>query len=759
MDLAGSLDSLQADGDVRGRRLRVAADPLAADHRRPSTGSAGGARSSPRARPPTRSGSQQWVLHRAGRRRWTGSPTRSAGAAGPTWATPSRFDGAGAGTQRGDAQRAPDRLAARAGSRVRQLPAGGAGRRDARGLGAVGEPAPPARRSTARACSRRPAASRARRRATSSVQVLGLDLHDVYGLLQRDTTRRARRGRARPAGRRHRRGADASADSPGWPTARFGDFQSPFVQGVLNYERPPARRQPRPLAHRREPAAGRGPPAARPGAHAASRSGRSTARSRSGRTRDSVSSACSRRSRRPSPAWAARSRPTSRSSGTWAAAAARGRDRRSRTAACRFPGSACASAAVQRRRDARRATRCRCTTCCSRAAAAGSRSAARCGSRTSRGRSSTSTSRPSQFRAIDVRSFLTLVGTGDLAARGPVFGATLTGSLLANSGVLYFADLVNKRIIDLEDPSIADLVDTTLIRRENLGAKFQNRFLDSLRIDDLRVEMGSDVWLRSAEANIQLEGRVRVSKAGADVQPDRHAERAARHLHAQDRSRHPRLHGDARPGDLHRRPERRARHRGAAHRAQRPRRRDPDHRATSPARCTQPKLTLESTVRPPISETDLVSYLITGYPANEATALGQGGALQTGLAYFSSALSSELERALIQDIGVPIDLIEIRPGVSSSPSGAATAHPARRRMADRQEDVPHLQRRLLSRLQPAELQESRRQPRVPLQPRVEAPELGRADHPVVHHVRRSSNQLANTSPYQIGFDILWEREF
>ena len=124
-----------------------------------------------------------------------------------------------------------------------------------------------------------------------------------------------------------------------------------------------------------------------------------------------------------------------------------------------------------------------------------------------------------QFRAIDVRSFLTLVGTGDLQLRGPVFGATLTGDLLANSGVLYFADLVNKRIIDLEDPTIADLVDTTLIRRENLGAKFQNRFLDSLRIDSLRVDMGSDDWLRSAEANIQLEGRVRLSKAARPTIP------------------------------------------------------------------------------------------------------------------------------------------------------------------------------------------------------------------------------------------------
>ena len=77
-----------------------------------------------------------------------------------------------------------------------------------------------------------------------------------------------------------------------------------------------------------------------------------------------------------------------------------------------------------------------------------------------------------------------------------------------------------------------------------------------------------------------------------------------------------------------------------------------------------PKVSLESTLNPPISETDLVSYLVTGYPANEAARLGQANALETGLAYFSSALSSELERALIQDLGIPLDLIEIRPGVS-----------------------------------------------------------------------------------------------
>jgi len=61
-----------------------------------------------------------------------------------------------------------------------------------------------------------------------------------------------------------------------------------------------------------------------------------------------------------------------------------------------------------------------------------------------------------------------------------------------------------------------------------------------------------------------------------------------------------------------------------------------------------------------------VSYVVTGFPANEAARQGFGNALETGLSYFSSAISSELERTLIQDLGVPLDLLEIRPGVSQA---------------------------------------------------------------------------------------------
>ena len=98
-----------------------------------------------------------------------------------------------------------------------------------------------------------------------------------------------------------------------------------------------------------------------------------------------------------------------------------------------------------------------------------------------------------------------------------MFGATLTGTGTVTNGVLYFADLVEKRIIDLDapDPSMAGLIDTSLaavIQRQGLGPSFHSVFLDSLRIQDLQLSMGSSVWLRSNEANIQLSGRLNVNK-------------------------------------------------------------------------------------------------------------------------------------------------------------------------------------------------------------------------------------------------------
>jgi translocation and assembly module TamB len=361
--------------------------------------------------------------------------------------------------------------------------------------------------------------------------------------------------------------------------------------------------------------------------------------------------------------------------------------------------------------------------------------------------------RAQDFRAIDVRNFLTLSATGGVRLRGPMFHALLTGDLTANTGVLYFADLVSKRIIDLEDPTIADLVDTTLLRRENLGAKFQNRFLDSLTIQGLRVVLGSDVWLRSAEANIQLGGEVQLSKAAKTYSPSGtlDALRGTYTLKVGPVTRDFTVErGSVRYfGDLNAGLDIQARHSVRAVRGE-----EVPVIAKITGTLYAPKVSLESTFNPPISETDLVSYLVTGYPANEAARLGQGNALETGLAYFSSALSSELERALIQDLGVPLDLIEIRPGISQGTRNPSLTQLAAGWQLGSKSFVTlnagfcpeNLSQFTYSNLGASlEFRFSREW------------SLLTSIEPTLQSCRRDFGIVSN--PYQIGSDIRWEREF
>jgi translocation and assembly module TamB len=358
------------------------------------------------------------------------------------------------------------------------------------------------------------------------------------------------------------------------------------------------------------------------------------------------------------------------------------------------------------------------------------------------------------FRALDVRNFLTLTGTGGLRLEGPLFHSTLTGDLAANSGVLYFADLVSKNIIDLDDPTIADLVDTTLLRRENLGAKFQNRFLDSLRIQNLRVRLGSDVWLRSAEANIQLGGEVQLSKAAKTYSPSGtlDALRGSYTLKIGPITRDFTVdRGSVRYfGDLNAALDIRAVHVVRAVRGE-----EVPVIANITGTLYAPKVSLESTFNPPISETDLVSYLVTGYPANEAARLGQTSALETGLSYFSSALSSELERALIQDLGVPLDLIEIRPGVAQ-----ARGAPALTQLAAGWQLGSKTFLTFNAGFCPENLgQFSYNNLGASLEFRFSREwSLQTSVEPTLQSCRRDFG-ITNTVPYQVGSDIKWEREF
>jgi hypothetical protein len=125
-----------------------------------------------------------------------------------------------------------------------------------------------------------------------------------------------------------------------------------------------------------------------------------------------------------------------------------------------------------------------------------------------------------EFRLIDVPQLMALTTSGTYALRGPLYGATLTGQGTVTQGDLYFADLIEKQIINLEDTLYASLVDIEFIREEGLATAFENRLLDSLRIDSLSLEMGSNVRLLSNEADIQLTGQVLVGKVADQYRVD-----------------------------------------------------------------------------------------------------------------------------------------------------------------------------------------------------------------------------------------------
>src|SRR5882672_8479376 len=268
----------------------------------------------------------------------------------------------------------------------------------------------------------------------------------------------------------------------------------------------------------------------------------------------------------------------------------------------------------------------------------------------------------SEFKALDLRGYLALTASGRLALTGPVFGATLTGRGTVTSGVLHFADLVNKRVVNLDEPWVQDLIDTSLIRTQRLGPEFQSLFFDSLQVSNLQLRMGEAVWLRSNEANIQLTGLVPVNKVrnnsllSGTLQAPRGTYRLIVGLVTREfivRRGTVQYFGTP---DLDAALDIEATH--VVH---------PLPGPGQPAEITVtahiggtlrlPRLTL-SAENADYSQAELIAFLITGRPSVELS--GSQRAYLFGVG--ASLLAGELERTVVSDLGVPLDYLEIRPG-------------------------------------------------------------------------------------------------
>jgi autotransporter translocation and assembly factor TamB len=284
-----------------------------------------------------------------------------------------------------------------------------------------------------------------------------------------------------------------------------------------------------------------------------------------------------------------------------------------------------------------------------------------------------------EFKALDLKGYLTVTASGQLALAGPVFGATLTGRGTVTSGVLHFADLVNKRVVNLDEPWVQDLIDTSMIRTQRLGPQFESVFLDSLRIEGLQLTMGSDVWLRSTEANIQLTGSVVVNKVRSSylLSGTLQAPRGTYRLVVGPVSREfvvtqGTVHYFGTP-DLDAELDIEARHvvhplpsgtGGAGGGGAAAVGAGGDITVIAHIRGTLlvPRLTLEAE-RSELSQSELISYLMFGRPSFELA--GGQGALARGVA--ASLVAGEVERTVVSDLGVPLDYFEFRPGDPSDP--------------------------------------------------------------------------------------------
>jgi len=245
------------------------------------------------------------------------------------------------------------------------------------------------------------------------------------------------------------------------------------------------------------------------------------------------------------------------------------------------------------------------------------------------------------YDQLDARLLL----SGRVRLHGPYEQPVISGNLAVVSGVLFIEEI--GRQSQIIDPFEAELprLDRTPALEGELRRGSGNPFLEHLTID-VGVRVERDTWLRSGEANVEIAGdlTVRMQRAQGEL-------RINGTLHA--------VRGDYRLFN-----KRFAVVEGAVEFVGTPamnpnlnmialytvrtQKRPLDIRLVIGGTLEDPTLSLESDAQPPISESDLLSYLLFGRPSYELTRASEEGSLLADVtsgvpqAFFGYALESLL---------------------------------------------------------------------------------------------------------------------
>ena len=280
-----------------------------------------------------------------------------------------------------------------------------------------------------------------------------------------------------------------------------------------------------------------------------------------------------------------------------------------------------------------------------------------------------------EFQAVDKPRTASIVmsTTTPITLTGSRDAPRVTGAVRIDRGRVYIRALAQRRALDLTDN--LDIIDTTRFGVNGLLPSAPRAIMQNLQLDNVRVRIGDDVWLRSPEANLKLGGGLRVTRAlSRDGQVPRLA--LADSLTV-DRGTYQLNLGIARPGfeverglvrffgdpDLEPALDITALH---TIRETRPNsnRQDVRIRVNIAGTIDRPTLALSSADNPPLPESDMLSYLVTGEPAYALLGTPyaeQGATLALRLA--GSYLSSRLA-------GGRFDVVQVEP-TALNPGDAA----------------------------------------------------------------------------------------
>jgi translocation and assembly module TamB len=274
--------------------------------------------------------------------------------------------------------------------------------------------------------------------------------------------------------------------------------------------------------------------------------------------------------------------------------------------------------------------------------------------------------RANNFEAIRQRRIADLEISGDLRLAGDYDGSLLTGGLRVDRGSVYLRERLRKQIVNvdrLEEDEFGAFIDTssfgaiTPIRR---GPSWVEELKTNMAISNVDIAIGEDVWLRSQEASIKLAGSVSVTRTGDQITLEGPllANRGTYRLYLAP--------GVIRTFEVQR---------GvitffggpvvdpaldivAVHTVRQAGsdRRDVRIRVTIGGTLSQPRLALSSDERIQISETQILSYLVSGQPTFVA---GNTGQLQTAFSTLLPTLGAVFERAIVEQIRF-LDMFQVQ---------------------------------------------------------------------------------------------------